>query len=73
MNSKLKMKLKKKLWISFAVLFFILSNYTAFYRAKRQAYLECIDFNVLSIIDNTITFGICFTLSLIGVLILKRK
>ena len=60
----MKIKLNKEGIIGLAIILLIISNYFAFYRGKRQANLECIDFNVMSIIDNTITITICALLSI---------
>lgn len=50
----------------------LLSTYISFQRGKNQGKLDCIDFNILPIIDNTITFIICITLTLIGLKLLNR-
>ena len=55
----MKIKLKKETIIGLAFILLVISNYFAFYRGIRQANLECIDFNVMSIIDNTNTITIC--------------
>lgn len=60
----MKIKLKKETIIGLAFILLVISNYFAFYRGIRQANLECIDFNVMSIIDNTITITICALLSI---------
>ena len=55
-----------------AYLFIVISVCFAFYRGKRQAYLDCIDFNVLPIIANSITIIVCTILIVLGLILLKK-
>jgi len=48
------------------------SLYYAFYRGKKQGELDCIDFNVLPVIANTITIIVCIILMITGVFLLKK-
>ncbi|WP_179317994.1 hypothetical protein [Winogradskyella undariae] len=46
----------------------------AFFRGKKQGELDCIDFNVLPMIGNSITVIACIGLTVFGlVLVLVRK
>ncbi|GGI57019.1 hypothetical protein [Winogradskyella haliclonae] len=67
MKSKLKLKQISGYILIFSTLCF------AFYRGKKQAQLECIDFNILPIIDNTITITICTILSLVGIWLMTKS
>ena len=55
-----------------AYLFIVSAVIFAFYRGKRQAHLDCIDFNVLPIIANSITFIICAILIIFALILLKK-
>ena len=56
-----------------AYLLIVTSVGFAFYRGKRQAHLDCIDFNVLPIIANSITIVVCAILLVFGLVLLKKK
>jgi len=49
------------------------SSFFAFYRGKRQGELECIDFNILPIVANTITIIVCIILMIVGVFLFKKN
>ena len=49
------------------------SIFVAFYRGKRQGELDCIDFNVLPIIANSITIIVCVLLVVIGTYLTKHN
>lgn len=49
------------------------SIFVAFYRGKRQGELDCIDFNVLPIIANSITIIVCVLLVVIGAYLTKHN
>ncbi|RKE98121.1 hypothetical protein BXY80_0194 [Ichthyenterobacterium magnum] len=57
----------------FGYILILLSIYFAFFRGKRQGKLDCIDFNVLSIVDNAITIIVCLSLMIVGSILIKRK
>ena len=61
-------KMKKK----FGYILIFLSICFAFFRGKRQGKLDCIDFNVLSIFDNTITIIVCLSLMIVGTILIKK-
>jgi hypothetical protein len=49
------------------------SLYFSFYRGKREGELECIDFNVLPFIANSITIIVCITLIIVGIALIKNN
>ena len=56
-----------------AYLLIVLAVGFAFYRGKRQAHLDCIDFNVLPIVANSITIIVCAILIILALVILKKR
>ena len=43
-----------------------------FYRGKRQAYLDCIDFNIMPFITNCTTILVCVSLVIIGIRFIEK-
>lgn len=54
-------------------LFIVASVSLAYYRGKRQAYLDCIDFNVMPFITNGVTLLICASLIVTGVFLIEKR
>ncbi len=67
----MKMSSNFKKYLGYILL--LLSPYVAFYGGKKQGELECVDFNVLPIIGNSITFILCVTLLILGVILVKNE
>lgn len=57
----------------FGYTFILTSLVFAFFRGKRQGELDCIDFNVLPMIGNTITVLVCIGLTVFGLFLIKKK
>lgn len=54
-------------------LFVLAPIFFAFCRGKKQGELNCIDFNVLPIVANFITFMICLTLMTVGIVLIEKN
>ena len=54
-------------------IFIFASVVFAFFRGKKQGELDCIDFNVLPIIPNSITVVVCIALIGFGLFLLKKE
>lgn len=64
------MKSRTKEYFGFIAI--LVSICFAFIRGEKQGKLECIDFNILPIIANSITVIICLSLMILGILLIKK-